>query len=178
MAYPLLTERLEIEPLGHAGVAEFVAYRQDPAVARWQSWEADYGEAQARELVRGQPSGPLPGRGEWLQLGVHDRGSGQLLGDVAVHALADQPDTYEIGVTFARTAQGQGRATEAVRRVLQLLFDAGAHRVIATCDARNVPVARLLQRVGMRQESSQVEADWFKGEWTTLDAYAVLARER
>ena len=54
---------------------------------------------------------------------------------------------------------------------------AGAYRVVAFCDARNAPVARLLRRVGMRQESSQVEADYFKGEWTTLDGYAVLARE-
>ena len=30
----------------------------------------------------------------------------------------------------------------------------------------------------MRQESNQVEADWLKGEWTTLDGYAVLDRER
>jgi hypothetical protein len=29
----------------------------------------------------------------------------------------------------------------------------------------------------MRHESREVDADWFKGEWTTLDGYAVLARE-
>lgn len=60
--------------------------------------------------------------------------------------------------------------------MLQYLFStADAHRLIAFCDARNAPVASLLNRVGMRQESRQIEADWFKGEWTTLDGYAILA---
>ncbi len=31
--------------------------------------------------------------------------------------------------------------------------------------------------VGLRQESRQVDADWFTGEWTTLDGFAVLASE-
>jgi aminoglycoside 6'-N-acetyltransferase len=48
---------------------------------------------------------------------------------------------------------------------------------VAYCDSRNAPVARLLRRVGMRHESQCVEADCFKGEWATLDGYAVLARE-
>ena len=43
---------------------------------------------------------------------------------------------------------------------------------------RNRPVHRLLERLGLRQEGRLVEADWFKGEWTTLRIYALLARER
>ena len=49
--------------------------------------------------------------------------------------------------------------------------------MIADCDARNVPVARLLRGLGMRQESHRIDADYAKGEWITLDGYAVLASE-
>jgi RimJ/RimL family protein N-acetyltransferase len=101
-----------------------------------------------------------------------------LVGDVAIHTLADQPDTYELGVTLAPAAQGKGLAAEAVAAVIAHLFASrAAHRVVASCDARNEAVGRLLRRVGMRRESRQVDADWFKEEWTTLDGYAILRRE-
>jgi RimJ/RimL family protein N-acetyltransferase len=177
MTLRLTTPRLTIEPLADRDVTDFVAYRQDPEVARYQGWATSYSAGDARALVAAQPVDGLPDPGGWLQLAVRSR-DGRLLGDVAVHTLDDEPDSFELGATFARSEQGSGFATEAVRAVLTHLFTvAKAHRVIAVCDARNEPVARLLRRVGLRQESSQVEADWFKGEWTTLDGYAILARE-
>ncbi len=176
--YPLVTARLLIEPLVESDVAEFVAYRRDPAVARWQSWDPSYSLADGRRLVSGQPAADLPATGKWLQLAVRDVTRSTLFGDVAVHCVPDQPDTFEIGMTLAPQAQGRGIATEAVSRVLVHLFAAaGAHRVVAHCDAENVSVAKVLRRVGMRQESRQLEGDFFKGRWSTLDSYAVLARE-
>jgi len=178
--------RVLIEPLVEADVAAFAAYRRSPDVARWQGWDVDYDAADARRLVADQPAGDLPGPGRWLQLAVRSPDRAVLHGDVGVHRLPEQPDTFELGVTLAPEAQGRGLGTEAVRCVLAYLFagvgsgagsGAGAHRVVAFCDARNAPVAALLRRAGMRHESRQVEADWFKGEWTTLDGYAVLARE-
>ena len=129
-------------------------------------------------MIEAQPVGDLPEPGEWTQLAVRDRGDGSLHGDVAVRRLPDQPDTFEIGYTLAPRSQHQGLATEAVRRVLDFLFtEAGAHRVVAFADARNSQSIRLLQRLGLRHESTNVEGDWFKGEWTTLEGYALLARE-
>jgi RimJ/RimL family protein N-acetyltransferase len=37
---------------------------------------------------------------------------------------------------------------------------------------------RLYERLGFRCGARLVEADWFKGEWTTLRVYAILRRER
>ena len=38
-------------------------------------------------------------------------------------------------------------------------------------------VHRLLERLGFRCEARLVEADWFKGEWSTLRVFAVLRRK-
>ena len=119
MLLRLTTARLMIDPLQEPDVHAFVEYRQDPDVARWQSWDIDYCEADGLALVRSQPSG-LPGAGDWLQLAVRDSSTGQLYGDVAVHRLSDVPDTYEIGMTLARRFQHRGIATEAVGRVLAI----------------------------------------------------------
>ncbi len=51
------------------------------------------------------------------------------------------------------------------------------HRIYAETDDRNTPVHRLLERLGFRCEARLVEADWFKGEWTTVRIYAQLRRE-
>jgi RimJ/RimL family protein N-acetyltransferase len=178
MTYPLITPRLSIAPLGEEDTAEFVAYRRDPDVARWQGWDPTYSEAEAAKLIASQPSADVPDSGGWLQLAIHDRGSGKLQGDVAVHSLTDVPDTFEIGITLAPASQHQGIATEAVNRMLDYLFTmVNAHRVIAICDARNNPVARLFRSVGMRKESSQIDVEFFKDEWVTLDGYAILQAE-
>lgn len=176
---PLRTERLLLAPLDAGDRDAFVAYRRDPDVARWQSWTPDFSADDAGRLLEGQPAGFPPPAGEWLQIAVRDAASGALLGDVAVHTSADQPDTYEVGVTVAAEHQRRGIAGEALGAVVAALFDDhGAHRVTATSDQRNTAVARLLTALGFRHEGRAVEADWFKGEWTTLDSWAILARER
>ena len=174
---PLVTDRLLIEPLTAADAAGFAAYRSDPAVARYQSWDAPYPLAEAERVLAANPA-VWPPAGAWTQLAIRE--AGRLRGDVAVHAVDDRvmPATVEIGVTLAPDAQGRGVATEAVRAVLDAAFAAGAHRVFAVCDARNEPVARLLARLGLRREARLVDAEWWKGEWTTADTWAVLASER
>jgi RimJ/RimL family protein N-acetyltransferase len=95
-----------------------------------------------------------------------------------VRVLTDPPGTAEVGVTLAPAWQGSGLATEALGAVVTRLFDShDMHRVNAQADDRNVPVHRLLERLGFRCEARLVEADWFKGEWCTLRTYAVLRRE-
>jgi RimJ/RimL family protein N-acetyltransferase len=95
-----------------------------------------------------------------------------------VRVATDQPQTAEVGVTLAPARQGSGLATEALGAVVSRLFDQhDMHRVYAQADDRNVAVHRLLERLGFRCEARLVEADWFKGEWTTLRTYATLRRE-
>lgn len=178
MTYPLTTPRLSITPLTEQDTATFVAYRQDADVARWQGWDPTYNDDDAAELINSQPATDLPESGGWLQLAIHDVETGKLFGDVAIHTLDDHDDTYEIGITLAPANQHLGIATESVKRVLDHLFTAAnAHRVIANCDTRNDAVAKLLIGVGMRKESSQIDVEFFKDEWITLDGYAILTNE-
>lgn len=135
----LRTERLSIAPLGVVDLEAFVAYRRHPDVARFQGWTPDYSAADARALIEGQPSGPLPPPGEWLQVALHahpDPAAGPVLvGDVAIGCDAVHPDTYELGVTIAPEHQGSGYAREALTAVVDALMGAhGAHRIVS-CSA-------------------------------------------
>ena len=176
--FEIVTERLVLRPLQLDDAAAFAAYRSHPDVARYQSWDTTYALTDAERLVALQEGVALGDPGAWLQLAAVDRLSGALCGDCAVLVATDQPRTAEVGVTFAPATQGSGLATEALGAVVTRLFENhGLHRVVAQADDRNLPVHRLLERLGFRCEARLIEADWFKGEWTTLRIYACLRHE-
>ena len=174
----LETPRLRLRRFAPTDLPAMVAYRRDPLVARWQSWTTDWSMADAERFLHDDEGSTVGEPGTWVQIAVTHCASGALLGDVAVHTVSDQPDTYEVGVTFDRTHQGKGFATEALGALVDHLFaDLGAHRVWAQADGRNEAVHHLLGRLGFRHEGTAVEADWFGDEWTTVRTYAQLARE-
>ena len=112
------------------------------------------------------------------EVAMTDRETGAVWGDCALRVVPGQRASAELGVTLATGKQGRGLATEAVAALLSVLFEQHRmHRVFAEADDRNTPVHRLLERLGFRCEARLVDADWFKGEWTTLRIYAILHRE-
>jgi RimJ/RimL family protein N-acetyltransferase len=174
----LTTARLALRRFRAEDLDAFAAYRSDPEVARYQSWEVPYELGQARQFLEELEAIHPDTPGEWFQFAVTLRGTDRLIGDCAAHVDADDPRQAEVGFTLAPEHQGHGYATEAVRRLLHyLLVERGKHRVSATCDARNTRSAAVLERVGMRREGHTLESTWSKGEWTSDLHYAVLARE-
>lgn len=171
---PLETPRLVLRHFRASDVDAFFAYRNDPEVARWQSWDGITPESAldfARAFATGGPAPP----GAWFQIAVAERATDALAGDCALKLLAHEPGAAEIGFTFARHHQGNGYAFEAVGRLIAHLFDEfGLERVVAETDAENVRSWRLLKRLGMRREGSG--SAWFKGRMTEEYRYA-LGRE-
>ncbi|WP_086826312.1 GNAT family N-acetyltransferase [Allokutzneria sp. NRRL B-24872] len=172
----MLTERLALRQFRRADAEVVRAYRSDPEVARYQSWEAPLSTVDAEELVA-EFAALDPDEPGWFQYAVELRDCGELIGDVGVN-LHENRMQAEIGFTFARRHQGRGHATEAVSRVVDhLLVSQGLRRVSAECDARNTASARLLERVGFRQEGHRPEFTWLKGEWTDDLLFGLLARD-
>ena len=127
---------LHVAPLTEDDVQAFVAYRRIAEVARYQSWTTEYSFSDAEQLVEAQAGRLFPEPGEWMQFGIHSS-DGRLLGDLAIHPLAEQPDSYEFGVTIDPAYQGTGVATRALAATLEHLFTSRkAHRVLAECDER------------------------------------------
>jgi RimJ/RimL family protein N-acetyltransferase len=172
------TPRLRLAPFRRDDLPTFVAYRREPDVARYQGWDETYSITDAERMFDSQEGLALGQPGDFVQLAIVDRASGAMHGDCAVRVLVDQPVTAELGVTLAGASQGKGIATEALIALVSVLFeDHGLHRIFAETDERNLPVHRLFERIGFRCEARLVEADWFKGEWSTLRIYALLERE-
>lgn len=166
--------RIRLRPLTPADVPLLVAYRNQPEVARYQTWPLPFTLAAAQALVDSM-RGRIPGEEGWTQLALACMESDELLGDVAVRGEGPQA---EIGVTLSQQAQGRGLATEGLTLLLAHLFGTlGLHRVSASIDPRNFPVAHLLTRLGFRHEGTTLESYLHRGEWTDDATYGLLARE-
>lgn len=170
------TPRLTVRAMLPNDVEAFVAYRSDPDVARYQSWE-DYTVEQGASLIA-EMQELRPGiPGEWHQLAVVDE-AGHLVGDLALCVDADEHRQLEVGFTLAPEHQGKGYATEALRGLLGYAFGTlGMHRVVAVTDARNHAAAALLTRVGFRKEAHFRDNVFFKGAWGSELLFAMLASE-
>lgn len=177
-AMEIQTERLILRRFRPADLEAFVAYRSEKSVARFQSWDESYSRSDAETFLI-EDSKVAPGQlGRWLQLAIEERETGNLCGDCAVRVAAEQPRTAEVGVTLAPQHQNRRIALEALRATLDWLFgEQDMHRVYAQADDRNEAVHRLLEKLGFRLEARMIDADWFKGEWTTLRTYAVLKKD-
>jgi RimJ/RimL family protein N-acetyltransferase len=171
------SERLILRRFKDSDLAPFMAYRNDPEVAKYQDWDSlEEQEARVfiRELRSAQPGVP----GEWFQFAIESKQTRDLIGDCALRVDEHEPYRAEIGFTLAPEHQGRGFASEAVSRLLDYAFDAlGLHRIVALADSRNAPSVALLERVGMRREGHFLQNTWFKGEWADDYLYAVLKDE-
>jgi RimJ/RimL family protein N-acetyltransferase len=171
------TERLILRQFRESDLASFMAYRNDPEIARYQSWES-ISRRDAQKFIAEQ-SRHQPGiAGKWFQFAAEIKRDGILAGDCALLVLKSAPRIGELGYTFAREYQGIGLATEAARAVVDYGFNSlGLNRIIATCDSRNLRSIALMERLPMRREGHFIQNAWFKGEWCDEFQYAVLREE-
>ncbi len=167
--------RLILRRFADTDLEAFLAYLNDPLVARYQSWES-YTEQQARAVIEQQKT-RSPGRpGEWFTFALELKETGALVGHVALR-MTDERQA-EIGFTVARAFHGRGLACEAARSVLDYAFaELNLHRVTAITDVENEKSAALLERLGMRREGHLIQNIWFKGRWGSEYLYAVLRDE-
>jgi RimJ/RimL family protein N-acetyltransferase len=177
-AFTLLqTERLILRQFDESDLTTFLAYLNDPLVARYQTWDT-YSEQRAQEVIEEQKS-LVPGMpGNAFLFAVELRETAALAGHVVLTVFTTEPRQAEIGFTFAREYQGQGLAMEGAARVLEYAFKGLAlHRVIAITDSENLKSVALLEKLGMRREGHFIQNIWFKGKWGDEYSYAILRDE-
>ena len=162
--------RISLRRLRLADLPTFQAYRQDANVGRYQNWEPVC-DRDAAQFITDMSSVALFPQGQWIQLGIADRRSNRLIGDLGICVASDR-ESAEIGFTLASAAQGQGFGTDAVKAAIQLTFDhATVAQILAVTDARNVPAQRLLERVGMRRVKTV--AAMFRGQPCVEHVYSI-----
>jgi aminoglycoside 6'-N-acetyltransferase len=174
---PLTSARLVLRRLVDSDAPAVAAYRNDPEVARYQSWER-CSLPEARALINEYKHQSFGSPGEWLQAAIALRSTDEIVGDIAMKLQRRDPRQAVIGFTVARGHQRHGYAREIISTLFDHFFNVlGLHRVSADCDPRNNASWGLMQSLGMRREAHHRQNLWFKGAWADEYIYAILREE-
>lgn len=157
-----------------ADLPVFVAYRNDPELAKYQLWDLPYTE-DAAAFVRDQDGWTDLQVGGWTQIAVERDGT--QIGDVCCH-VDETGSLAQVGFTLTREAWGHGYASEAALALVTDLVDRiGVVRLMAELDPANVASQRVLESIGLVHESDAKRAYLWRGEWTDNMTYAITADE-
>lgn len=171
------TARLILRRLRDEDLLSYLAYLNDPQVARYQTWES-YSEPDAIKVIEEQKALAPGFPGQAFLFALELKETGALIGHVVLTVQEKDHQQAEIGFTLAREFHGKGLAREAAARVMDYAFtDLKLHRVIAITDCENDSSFALLERLGMRREGHYLQNIWFKGKWGDEYLYAVLREE-
>lgn len=177
MAPHILAGPLRIDALTPSDAPALFLYRSDPRITCFQSWQPESVE-DVRAFLARNSSIPFGQEDSWQQLAVRFAPTGELIGDLGVHVLADGGHQVEIGFTIAPIQQRRGFGALAVTALLAHLFTVlNKHRVFASVNPRNQASIALLRRVGMRQEAHFRQSLLRKGEWVDDVIFALLRSE-
>ncbi|MEP6761513.1 MAG: GNAT family N-acetyltransferase [Sporichthyaceae bacterium] len=175
---PIVLPRVTLRAYRPEDLAPLADMNSHPEVARYLYTETLTPDESRAVLERKMAETAFGEEGEALSLAVIRNEDGAFLGGVVLRMVDAGSRGAELGFLFHPDHHGHGYATEAVRALLELAFGAlGLHRVIGRCDARNEPSARLMQRLGMRQEAHFRSNEFVKGEWCDELDFALLEDE-
>ena len=171
------TTRLNIRHLEITDLSDFHFYRSNPEVTKYQGFDVMTIE-QAEEFIKDNSTKHFGKAGEWVQYGIENSVTKQLVGDCAIKLDQYETRIAEIGITISHLEQKKGYAKEVLHRILTFLFDTKKiHRVVEIVDAENIASINLLKSLGFKQEGHFIENVFFKGKWGSEFQYAMLKRE-
>ena len=165
--------RLVARHFGPRDLAAFVAMRDDPEVARYQSWQG-FTEEDGRSFIASLAS-MQPGDPGWFQFALEEKACGQFAGDCGLFIDPTDARLGRIGYSITRPFWNRGFATEAVAALAGYAFTRfDLHRITASVDPRNTASCRVLEKAGFVKEAHFRRSEWFKGAWADDAVYAQL----
>jgi len=171
------TARLLVRQLKLSDLSDFYTYRSNPEVTKYQGFDVMTME-QAETFIKKNLTKKFGKPGEWVQYGIENMETKQLIGDCAIKLNQNDTRIAEIGMTISHNEQQKGFAKECFIGIVQYLFEKKQiHRIVETVDTENIASINLLKSVGFRQEGYFIENIFFKGKWGSEYQYAMLKRE-
>jgi ribosomal-protein-alanine N-acetyltransferase len=173
----LTTKRLVLREFEEEDWSAVLAYQSDPRYLRYSHW-TQRTEEDVREFVRMFLAQREEEPRTKFQLAITLASDGRLIGNGGIRMRAPDAREADLGYELDPRFWGNGYATEAASRLLAFGFrDVGLHRIWAWCIAENAASARVLEKIGMRQEGRLREHEWMQGRWWDTLLYAILEQE-
>ena len=129
----------------------YANWASDPEVTRFLTWpthsSVDVTKAILSDWI------PRYEDGGYFNWAMEYKNTGKVIGNISVVKLIESIDAAEMGYCMSRVYWGQGLMPEALRAVMDYLFDVvGLNRVAACHDANNPKSGRVMEKAGMKLE--------------------------
>lgn len=176
-AFPLLeTPRLLLRELTTNDTQAVFHIRSDFQVTRYNTGLAYERLQQAQDLIEAIKTGYQDGIE--LRWGITLKPDPTVIGMCGFNYWVRHDHRASIGYDLARAYWGQGIMSEAVRAMVDFGFKRmDLNRIEADADERNPASARVLAKIGFRQEGVQKEQFYENGEFHNLLLFSLLRRE-
>jgi RimJ/RimL family protein N-acetyltransferase len=174
----LHTTRLILRNFIDSDLESFLAYRNDPVVAKYQGWGIPYPREKGEAFISSMKERVALKQNDWIQYAVALKDTDELIGDLGCYIKKDDVRQARIGFTLAAKYWRKGYISEVIPYLLEYLFeDMDIHRVAADCDVENIASFRTLEKLGFRREAHFVESFLVNGVYTSEYHYGLLQRE-
>jgi RimJ/RimL family protein N-acetyltransferase len=173
----LRTERLILREFVMEDWRAVYAYQNDTRYLEFYEWEHRT-EPDVKSFVQMFLDYQQAAPRTKFQLAIVLPNSNKLIGNVGIRKRDVRTHQAELGYELDPREWSNGYATEAASAMLKFAFEQlHLHRVMAYCIANNQNSARVLEKLGMRQEGRLRESEFFKKRyWDTL-VYGILEEE-
>lgn len=154
-------------------------YSRDPDTVQFMTWGPNTPEDTRNFIQLAISQQPVEPRVNFHFV-VELQETRQIIGGCGIHIRQPEHRGAEIGYCFNRNFWGQGFGTESMAALLKFGFEQlNLHRIIATCDPRNIGSERVMKKNKLHKEAHFIEKLWHakNHEWRDSLLYAILDRE-
>ncbi|MCD7900236.1 MAG: GNAT family N-acetyltransferase [Bacteroides sp.] len=170
------TDRLIIRLAIPDDAEAIYSYRSDFIENKYQGWYPDSVD-EIRDYIHNMPQ-TMDVADICFQFVIIIADENRLIGDMGIVFTNHDKMQAEIGCTLHKKFHGRGFATEALKAMVNFLFEKlNKHRIIASIDPRNTASIQLIERLGFRKEGHFRESYYLRGEWMDDIIYAMLRKE-
>ena len=175
--FPIRTDRLVLRRFQTLDAKDLAELMSDSTTLRYLAWNPMSLE-DAKEWIAGQSRISIPKSEEYCYFAIEAVQAARVIGLVTFWFLPKEFNLAQFEIIVRPDWQRKGYATDALRGLLAYAFKGlRARRVVADCDARNLPARGLLLKAGLRQESECIQDRFSKGEWVNTVGFALLKQE-
>ena len=170
----LETERLLIRPITIEDKIEIFTYRRNKETNIYQGWIPE--TIEDVEVFINKISKQINIAETWFQFVIVNKECNKIIGDLGIHFIDNLQ--VEIGCTLNKDFQNKGFATEAIKKLIDYLFnELNKHRIIASIDPENKSSIRLVEKLGFRKEAHFIESLFINDKWVDDLIYALIEKD-
>ena len=126
-------------------------WTSDPEVTRFLTWPAHSDVKITKKILSDWVSSYEDGG--YFNWAMELKENGAVIGNISVVKLSENTEAADMGYCMSRAYWGRGLMPEALKAVMDYLFDeVGLNRIAACHDVNNPKSGRVMDKAGMKQE--------------------------